>query len=290
MDAELESANARCSLWWSNAPRLPGERVGVIGHYRAEESGGTEILEGACARLRDAGCTLAVGPMDGDTWRRYRLVTWRGSAPPFFLEPDNPDEWPEHFRQAGFGPLATYTSALNPNLDAVDPRLERVESRMRDNGIVIRALRPEKFEEELRHIFNVSIGSFQNNYLYTPISEEDFFALYRPIEKHIRPELVLLAFDGDKPIGFIFGIPDLAEAQRGQPVETVILKTVAVLPGRQSAGLGGLLVARAQIEARKLGFHRAIHALMHQANNSRNISGRYAETMRRYTLYGRSLR
>ncbi len=291
MDAELANSSARCSLWWSGPPEIPNERPGLIGHYSAEDDrGGTEILNEACARLRDAGCTLAVGPMDGDTWRRYRLITDRGTAPVFFLEPDNPEAWPENFRRAGFSPLATYTSALNPDLDFIDPRLERAESRIRGNGIVIRALRPDRFEEDLRHIFNVSIGSFQNNFLYTPIGEEDFFELYRPIEKHIRPELILLAFDGASPVGFIFGLPDLAEARRAQRVETVILKTVAVLPGRRAAGLGGLLVARAQIEARKLGFNRAIHALMHESNNSRNISGRYAETMRRYTLYARSLR
>ena len=36
----------------------------------------------------------AVGPLDGSTWRRYRLVTERGVEPPFFMEPDNPDDWP----------------------------------------------------------------------------------------------------------------------------------------------------------------------------------------------------
>ena len=28
---------ARCSLWWSAAPLLPGQRVGCIGHYAASD-------------------------------------------------------------------------------------------------------------------------------------------------------------------------------------------------------------------------------------------------------------
>jgi hypothetical protein len=45
----------------------------------------------------------------------------------------------------------------------------------------------------------------------------------------------------------------------------------------------------AQRSARKLGFRRAIHALMHEENVSRTISGRYGRTIRRYALYARPL-
>ena len=89
---------ARCSWWISDTPPLPEHRVGVIGHYAAARTdAGVQMLEHACARLADAGCTIAVGPMDGNTWRKYRFVTDRGIEPPFFLEPENPVEWPRQF-------------------------------------------------------------------------------------------------------------------------------------------------------------------------------------------------
>jgi hypothetical protein len=40
--------------------------------------------------------------------------------------------------------------------------------------------------------------------------------------------------------------------------------------------------------AREAGYTRAIHALMHDANRSGNISSRYARPIRRYTLYAQS--
>ena len=92
-----------------------------------------------------------------------------------------------------------------------------------------------------------------------------------------------------EPVGYLFGLPDLLQLQRQASIDTFIIKTVAVLPGRRSAGLGSVLVAEAQHRAAALGYRRAIHALMHEANNSRNISGKYARTMRRYTLFGRAL-
>lgn len=282
---------ARCSLWWEGTPRLAGERIGVVGHFAAlDEPGALELLDAACAELKRRGCTLAVGPMDGNTWRRYRLLTERGEEKPFFMEPDNPDEWPAFFEKARFAPLARYFSALNSDLSVEDPRIPRATERLARAGITLRTLRADDFTGELRRIYAISRESFQNNFLYTPISEEAFMAQYEPVRAHIHPGLVIIAECGEEPVGYIFAIPNLAQAARGEPVDTAVLKTVAVLPGRMNAGLGGVLVARCQQAARALGFRRVIHALMHESNNSLNLSGHYATLFRRYTLYSRPLR
>jgi hypothetical protein len=53
--------------------------------------------------------------------------------------------------------------------------------------------------------------------------------------------------------------------------------------------LGSLLLAACQRTARQLGYTRAIHALMHEQNISRNLSRRYADPIRRYALFGKAL-
>ena len=281
---------ARCSLWWSEAPPFPGHKPGVIGHFAAlDASSSLELLDAACMELARRDCTLAVGPMDGNTWRRYRLLTGRGPEKPFFLEPDNPDEWPDFFEKAQFAPLARYFSALNGDLSVEDPRMPRTMDRLARAGLTLRTLRADDFTGELRRIYAISRESFQNNFLYTPISEEAFIAQYEPLRAHIIPGLVIFADHGKQPVGYIFAIPDLAQAARGEVVDTAVLKTVAVLPGRMNAGLGSLLVARCQQAVRELGFRRVIHALMHESNNSLNLSGHYARPFRQYTLYSRPL-
>jgi len=283
-------AMARCSLWWTRVPEIPERRVGVVGHFAAFDSASAgELLKSAVEELKRHGCDLAIGPMDGNTWRRYRLLTERGSEPPFFLEPDNPDDWPGFFTDAGFTPLATYFSALNEDLTVEDERIPRTLDRLERAGVKLRPLDPAHFVEELRRIYEVSRVSFQANFLYTPIAESEFLAQYEPVRAHVRPELIVLAEHAGQPVGFVFGIPDLAQARRGQPVDTVVLKTVAVLLGRTFAGLGNVLVAVCQQQARALGFRRVIHALMHESNNSLNLSGHYARPFRRYTLYSRPL-
>ena len=281
---------ARTSLWWSHTPPMSGERLGIIGHFAAiDADSAKEVLDEACAELRHRGRSIAVGPMDGNTWRRYRLLTERGPEPTFFLEPDNPDDWPGFFLAATFKPLATYFSAITDDLTVEDPRIPGARERLNKAGVQLRALKPDSFVEELRRIYAVSCAAFQQNFLYTSIEEAEFLAQYEPIRANVVPELVILAEHQEQPVGFVFSTPDLAQARRSQKVDTVVLKTVAVVPGRTHAGLGSVLVARCHQAARALGFRRVIHALMHESNNSLNISGRYAKPFRRYVLYARKL-
>lgn len=280
----------RASVWWASAPSLPAEQVGVVGHYAAEDAdAGRDLLERACRRLRDAGCTLAVGPMDGNTWRRYRFIVERGSEPPFFLEPDNPDEWPEHFRAAGFDTLARYTSAVADDIGQRDPRLDRLRARVQEAGVTIRTLNLADADADLARIHALSLESFADNFLYTPLPRDEFMEQNRRLLPFLQPDLVLLAERGPDLAGFLFAVPDVLEQARLGRVRTMIVKTVAVARAIGGLGLGGLLVASAQQNGARHGLVRAIHALMHEQNVSQAISRRYARTIRRYALFARPL-
>jgi len=278
----------RCSLWWADAPCLVGERSGIVGHFAASDAETAALLlEHACRVLVAHGCTMAVGPMDGTTWRRYRFVTRRGLEPPFFLEPDNPDAYPVWFEQAGFTPLARYFS----NLDS-DLRWE-VSDAMREQqakqGIGVRQLDPNDFVGELEKIYTLSKTSFSHNFLYSQISRDEFISMYAQFQPAIQPELVLFAEDRHEPVGFVFAVGDLLNTRPGEKNETVIIKSLAVLPEWSGKGVGSFLMALATVNARRLGYKRAIHALMHEENRSRAMSGHYGTVIREYTLYSRKL-
>jgi len=279
----------RYSLWWRNVPLYPGYTLGLIGHYAVQDGDAHRLLDHACQQLAKQGCTMAVAPIDGNTWRRYRLLSERGDEPIFFLEPDNPDEWCDQFRAQGFTTLAHYSSAVNLDLTQQDPRLERVAKRLEGLGVKVRSLNLQQFGSELEKIYRLCLISFRQNFLYTPIAFTEFAAQYSQILPHLQPELVLMAEQEDRLVGFLFAIPDLLQAKRGEKINTVIIKTVAVLPDRQYAGLGNFLVAQCQAIAHQRGYRRAIHALMHDANNSRNLSRHYAQTIRGYTLFAKRL-
>jgi GNAT superfamily N-acetyltransferase len=278
---------ARCSAWWRSLPRFEGQRVGFVGDYAAADPlAARRILRHACGRLRLEGCALAIGPIDGSTWQRYRFVTDRGTSPPFFLEPDNPAAWPASFEDEGFAVLATYRSAVaDLERTTVAPTIDGAAN----EHVTIRALNLQNVDGELRRLYHASIESFGGNLLYTPISEAEFVCLYQRVLPYVRPELVLLAEIGDQPVGFLFAIPDVLEAARtGTDTRTIVIKTLAVVPRCRGMGLGRQLFDRLNAVAAGLGFTRAIHALMHDGNVSQRISGD-AHTIRRYALYAKAL-
>ncbi len=286
---------ARCSLWWKNTPTYSHHSLGLIGHYAASDhNSGSQILRHACRQLAERGCTMAVGPIDGNTSRRYRFITERGAEPVFFLEPDNPDDFPLHFTAEGFVALATYTSALDSDLSSESAgarqRMSAIAEHVSRMGITIRQASPDRMNAEIHRILAVSLRSFQNNFPYAPIRDAEFLSQYGRLFTLRRHEFVLLAERDSIPVGFVFGVPDVLRIKRGEPDDTVIVKTVAVEPECASVGLGTLLVGRIREIARDLGYTRCIHALMHESNHSRSISAKTASTIRRYTLFARQLR
>lgn len=280
----------RASAWWTTAPPLSGESLGAVGHFAASSRDAARlVLDAACEALRSRGATLAVGPMDGNTWRRYRLVVDAGTEPPFFLEPTNPPEWPRWFVDAGWKRHSEYVSSVNDDLSRVDTTGAEKARTLAGRGVVMRDLRLDDYDAELRRIYSVARVSFAGAYLYTPIDEDDFVAQYAAAKPAVVPSLVTIAEHDGIPVGFCFCVPDVNERAQGRPTRTAVLKTFAVLPGY--TGLGGALADRTHAEARRLGFTRVIHALMHVSNDrSRSLSRRIAHEIRRYALFERRVR
>lgn len=281
---------ARCSLWWRSTPPLPGHRPGVIGHYAAgAAAAGCALLRAACRNLEACGCTFAIGPMDGNTWRSYRLVTRTSGKPAFFLEPDSPLDWAGHFRVSGFQSLARYFSAMTGRLDTPAlPALDQTEG-MQCRGILLRPLELERFEEEVRRIYSLCLESFKDNLLFTPIPEEEFAWMYRPLRPYLLPGLSWVAELGQAAVGFLFAFPDILQARRAEKIDRVILKTLAVAPEFRGIGLGHTLVTACHSAAAGLGFHHVIHALIREGNPSGRISVRYARPFRSYALFAKEL-
>jgi hypothetical protein len=190
---EDERVIAFAALWWEEAPPLEGERIGCIGGFAArDETAASRLLDEAGARLREAACTLALGPMNGNTWRRHRFVIESNGRGPFLLEPRNPAPHPEWWRAAGFEELSRYSSSLlSLDSDPVVP--PPLRDRLLRSGVAIRPLDAARYDDELRAIHAISLRSFSNNFLYTPLEEEGFLDAYRKVKDRVDPDLVRLA-------------------------------------------------------------------------------------------------
>jgi len=279
---------ARCSVWTDTLPEWEGQTPGAIGHFEAvDEESGKEVLEAAVRWLQARGKSLVVGPINRNTWNPYRLVTKSDGRPPFIMEPSHPSFYPDIWKSIGFEPVANYLSAEVPLELPDDPRLERAIRRLRGGGVRIRNLDTKDYENELRRIYSVSCRAFAENFFYTDIGEEDFLTLYAPYRGKLDPGLVFLAEKEGEVVGFLFGIPDLLQAARGEAVDTVVYKTVATLPKRELAGLGLWLSHLGHRAAADLGYRRVIHALITSQSRLGDLKWADVDVFREYSLFAK---
>ncbi|MEW6278040.1 MAG: GNAT family N-acetyltransferase [Candidatus Eremiobacterota bacterium] len=236
--------------------------LGRVGHYHARDAqAGVRLLREACRVLSEEGLQKVLGPMDGTTWHPYRLAL-SGGEDWFRGEPRNPPAVVEHFLGAGFAVDQRYTSTITFDLEETYPALERLEGRLAGR-VRIRPLDLERFLSELEALHAMSLEAFRDNVYFTPIDRVEFRALYEPMRPLLKPDLVLLAEEGSRLIGFVLAYPDR---------NRVVLKTLATVPDRRGLGLGTVLTSRIHQAARRLGYGAVIHALMHSSNPSQHVS------------------
>lgn len=229
---------------------------------------------------RERGCNFLIGPINGSTWKKYR-VTLPSNNPPFLLDNYNKPYYAELFEKCGFETIANYTSSICRNLNKDYSRLEKFSTIFEKKGVKIRKFNPEKFEEDIRKIYDISIKSFVNNFLYTPIEFDEFYKMYEPVKGFLNPEWVLLAEnENDEAVAFIFGFDNLYSRDK----KSLIIKTLAQIPDYKYRGIGSYLVEILHQKAHITGYDNVIHALMHESNVSANILA--GEIYHEYKLYG----
>jgi len=260
------------------APSLDGAKTAALGAFSCESAeAGTRLIREAMGKLKAEGFCAVLGPMDGNTWGKHRLVVESDGRPPFLMEPANPAHYVDAFEQSGLKIVSRWVSAVRPS--DIPPSGSKAPE-----GIRLRNYDPAKAEDELRRIHKLSLQQFASNHFYAPIGEEEFLASYRPVLKAIDPELVLLAEDEAGELkAFLFALPNFSE---GPQTKTVILKTYA-----SAVKGGGSMLANAFHErAKARGFTDVIHALMHETNLSAQHSDKTGgKVFRRYALWGGSL-
>ncbi len=284
------TAKARCSLWWKATPRYPNERVGLIGHYAAgNERSARTLLDTVLEELKRRGCTLAIGPMDGNTWEKYRFVTEIGDEPPFLLEPQNPPQWPQHFIAQGFHAFTRYHSSICEDLTDPDGFVAKFEQRLQRRGSIrIRRFDLNNAEADLQAIHAISLECFQRNFLHSPIPAQAFLQQSRKLLPFVDPRFFLLAEDEGCLAAYVFCVPNLLQKNNGHAPDTLVLKTLAASARSRHVGLGSLLLARVHAAAAEHRYRRVIHALIHDENNSTRTSQRNkSRPFRAYTLYAR---
>lgn len=279
--------------------------VGMIGFFEALNQPETvaELLRAAIRFLQETGAGMIIGPMDGDTWHKYRFNVGPFERPPFLMEPYNPAYYPVLWEKCGFQSLEKYYSKYVPDIAEVIPSLEKILKRVISRGYRLRPLRLDRFRDELSIFYRLSTEIFADNFLYEDISENDFVGMYEPVKAMVDPQFVWFAqAPDDSYAGFLFATHDYHEAaaamrggrglmaklrfflNRGRS-NAVNMKSLGVVNGHRRSGLGAALACQGYKMGLEKGYHRANLCLIRDGNPSGQLDGGKGTVSRRYRLY-----
>jgi GNAT superfamily N-acetyltransferase len=282
-----------------------GQPIGLIGFFEAMNDPETvqALFEHGINWLKRRGAGRIIGPMDGDTWHKYRLNVGPFDQRPFLMEPYNPAYYPDLWVASGFAPLEEYYSKRIDDLSAAAEGTKRFTHRLLSRGYRIRTIDMTRFRDELRLLYSLSCEIFARNFLYTAIPEDEFLALYDGVESLLDPDLVCFAQAPDgKDIGYLFAIPDnfrAIAAMRGERhllaklrflfyrgrTDTVNIKTLGVIPSYQGSGIALSLMNHAYCRSIEKGYRHANMCLIREGNSSGRMDGAQGTLLRRYRLY-----
>ena len=286
----IDTASGTC--FYSRTPEVDGKHIGAIGELKIDNKEvGLELLNKCEEIFKEKGISKIVAPMNGNTWKQYRTLKESTEEPPFLMENVSPIEFNEIFEAAGYYETGTYTSTKGRISDFYNENvLDEIEKIIKDEGIVIRILDKTNGVEDLRKIYNVSVKSFARNPFYTPIEERDYLEQYTNYLDKVDEDFILLAEKDGKEVGFLFAIPNLIEIQSKGKIETLVLKTIAVLPEYESLGIGNVMTRMIARKAIDKGYKNWIFAFMYKDNTSQKLAQRNGtHIIRKYALYGKDI-
>jgi hypothetical protein len=301
---------ARClAIANEHARDEAGRQVGYVGFWESRDDSGAAraVLDAACDWLRTAhDVRQVVGPMNFSTWYSYRLSDpATHDRPSLWLEPRTAPHAPALWQAAGFAPAHGYCSM---DFDAADQPAPSKLAAIQAAGYTTRAADLDRWDQELRLVFELSLAGFAGNLHYTPVTWEEFVPMYDGVQRIVDPRLVrfVVSPEGEE-VAFLFAIPNYARAalamngrsgllgklafrRNMRHADTVLLKTVATLPAHRAKGLGNLLTKEVVDAGAAGGRRRMAWMLMHDDNHSTAMAAAAkAGVARRYVLYEREL-
>jgi hypothetical protein len=94
----------------------------------------------------------------------------------------------------------------------IKEKVSQIVSKIKkSSNITLRAVNLKNIDEEVEKIKYVYNQAWEKNWGFVPWTEKEMEYMAKNLKKVADPDIIILAEDGDRPIGFAFGFPNLNE-------------------------------------------------------------------------------
>ena len=257
-------------------------QIGNIGFYECIEDSqiSSLLINKAINYLQEKKCIKIRGPINISIWNTYRFVVNQKEEDSFILEPLTKNYYIDQFSNEGFKVIEEYSSAQRTNFNTILPFVKPDYESIINEGYKIRTLIKENFIQGILSIKEMVQRIFGGSISFVEISKEEYLYLYEDYEKILDQILIQIISNSDGiDIGFCSSIIDPLEKQ------TIILKTIGILPEYQGKKVGAALLYEQHKKAQEMGATKEIYALIKMGNIITKLPYPGIKVMRKYILF-----
>jgi GNAT superfamily N-acetyltransferase len=242
-----------------------GARDGMFGFFEViDDYSVAEALWGRAAEwAAKRGLETLYGPFNLDYEDGYGVLLEGRDRPPALMCGHTPPYYLPFFERYGFSPARGDNLAYAIDVRAETPalrQLSRLAERARQRGSIrVREANLQDWDGEIERVHRLLNTALAHLPDFIPWQREAVAAMFAPFRDLVDPELVLFAESGDQTIGFLPGLPNYNEAlirvnglrypwdyfslwrAMRQPIRSLTVKSVLVLPEYWGVGAGLLL-------------------------------------------------
>ncbi|MDR3584047.1 MAG: hypothetical protein P4L59_01825 [Desulfosporosinus sp.] len=180
------------------------------------------ILDRAYKLAKERGASKITGSLNVHVNYGLGFLASDYNKPQGFGTMHNPEFYHELFSENGFeaSDLVSFKKDLDELEELFNPRIiERVNRRYS-----IRSLDYKHLERDAQIYTSINNEAFKNHPFYYSRKAAEDLELFKDFKPLLRPENLLFAYKGNKPVGFMLWYPDFHEIMK--PGETIGLRTV----------------------------------------------------------------
>ena len=243
----------------------------------AKQTEADELWASLISKAKSKGIQKLSGPIQGNTFFPYRFIS-KTDGSPFFKGEYFSDGRDHEFMMSQFpASVNEYVTGRRDYFDGIMEVSKPYFDKAVDQGLEIR-----KYSEVdvplFKEVFELVGKIFGDNWSFSHLTEAELMAVYQN-EFGAKSKLVLHTYHLEgKMIGFCRFIEENDE--------TLICKTLGVLPEYQKLGLGNAAVYEFHKDAKELGYSKMYYALIFVKNRvKQNMPKDDAEFFRHYASY-----
>ncbi len=257
-------------------PQLPTGKA-FWGFFESQNDKDTFNLlwEKAKEVARGKGINQLLGPINGSVWHQYRFVKKTDNSPFFKTELLCESFYYNLIKETGSKEISYY-SAHRTDFHNLITITEPFYKKMLENGFsIIESTQLTK--KQLSDILQLCKKAFNKSWGYTELSKDNFALLYPPKKLALNLNKVYFLQKNQEIIGYCSLLIEDSE--------TLILKTIAILPEFQNLGLANALIYKTHINARDKQYKKIIYALIKEDNAVKRLPNDNAVVFRRYSTF-----